>query len=183
MKNCRYIAVLSVLMLMSVVITNCGNTSKSDADIDTVKTEKRVSKGTATPQEVNPLPEPDVLAAYDVDRAKALCDKYSSGLLSEENYLEIMDLTEVAFSRLWAMMNAALDECASPQEFERIAVQKEKEWQISYQYADFLANIVKEATADQLGTKGAERMKALNAKMQAEYDSLSARRKTKYKKQ
>ena len=164
MKVCHYILVLPIVVSLLVLTPSCGNTANNTCQ-DTDKAERAIAPTSF---------------GYDVGRAKELCDKYSAGLLSEENYLEAMDLVETAFSNLWTEMNIILDQSDSDQDFEQAANSKSQEWQTKYKYADYLAKIIEEATPEQLGEKGSERMHTLNVKMQTEHDALNARRTDKY---
>lgn len=163
----RYGSALCVTLL-AVVAAACGS---QDNAADSAK-----SGG----EEVAAASQQSPPRNYDGKRAEKLCEKYNSGMLTEENYAEIIDLVDIAYTRLWEVQDSLIEASADAEAFHSGSMMARMEWERSFPFAGFLANAYGEAPAEQRGAANDKRWEELTRRMQKSLDDVERHRKAKF---
>lgn len=104
---------------------------------------------------------------YDPARAKALCDKYGSGMLSASDYTDIIEMVRVSYRVLGDKRDSLLDVAQTGTDFYNGSYVMQDSWREQYPYAEFLAKIMVEATPEAMGEANAKAWQTLDTEMSA----------------
>ncbi|MCM1006065.1 MAG: hypothetical protein NC402_07200 [Prevotella sp.] len=119
---------------------------------------------------------------YNPARAKELCDLYSSGMLCESHYSEMLVMVRTAYNRRWQVLDSLIAVCNTPEAFAEARQNALVALNAQHQYAEFLANICNEAKPEQLGEDNAKAFEQLKQEMQASYKRVTDRENQKFNK-
>lgn len=105
------------------------------------------------------------VVAYDADRAKVLCEKYGSGMLTEKDYAEIIGMVSVSYEVLASRCDSLVDAEQNRDSLEIHNGLLQAEWQQEFPNAVFLAQILFETDSATLGDKNMREFVRLDSVM------------------
>lgn len=103
--------------------------------------------------------------AYDADRAKVLCEKYGSGMLTEKDYAEMIGMVRDSYEVLAARCDSLVDAEQDRDSLEAHNGLLRAEWQREYPHAEYLVQILFETDSARLGDKNVKEFVRLDSAM------------------
>lgn len=119
-------------------------------------------------------------SGYDAGRAKALCDKYSAGLLSESNYAEMVDMVGLSFGILFEQRDSVLSCVSGLDRFRQSDMSVQQAWRERFPYAEYLAGILVGADSAAMGHEAFVRWRELDEGMTRKMKALEEKRTAKF---
>lgn len=166
MRPIVYFVLPAVILFAGILPAGCGKGAQAS---DTART-MRQETGTG----------PSALDNYDGDRARQLCNKFSSGMLDKNEYAEIIGMVRTAYFDLSVQKEALLSAKSSLDDFTDADMRLSDMWREKYPHAEFLNRILVESENVDMGDENRRQWEQLNSELKEKSTSFRNRYRAKF---
>lgn len=159
MRNLLIINIILSAMGMMFISCSSGGTSTEEADTQ-VKAESAIVRVRQK-------------AEYANGRARALLEQYSAdGLLSADEYVELVDMVEGASLQAYQAMLEVVEKAESKIEVVEEISDVEASLRERFKYLEQLRTVMHSSTAEQMGAETFQRADSLRTSIKAKFEGL-----------
>lgn len=166
MRLIEYFVLPAVVLLAGIFAAGCGKGAPAPDSARTVRSETSAA--------------PSGLGSYDGNRAKQLCNKFSSGMLDKKEYAEIIGMVRAAYFDLSVRKEALLSAGSSLEDFTDADMRLSDMWREKYPHAEFLNRILMESENVDMGDENRRQWERLNTELKEKSASFRNRYRAKF---